>query len=128
MGIGDVFGVKMLKLELKGDYPEMKDLYEKIKDTEFEAGKPELFKNGFAWIIIFPQIDRNNQVQILGSKGKYYVERSSQPAGVGKMAMNMALDKLSGGWTGMSGVIGDSKKKCLELVTKTAETINTMGI
>ncbi len=128
MGIGDMFGVKIEKLSLKGDYPEMKDLYEKIKDVQFEAGKPELFKQGFAWIIIFPQIDRNNQVQILGSKNKYVVERSVQPAGLDKMAANMALDKLTGGITGLSGAFGDSKKKCLELVTKTAQTINALGI
>ena len=128
MGIGEAFGVKMIKLNLQGDYPEMKDLYERIKDTEFEAGKPELFKNGFAWIIIFPELDRNNQVQILGSKGKYYVERSVQPAGIGNMAMNMALNEISDGWSGMSGAFGGTKKKCMELVTKTAETINSMGI
>lgn len=128
MGIGDMFGVKMEKLDLKGDYPEMKDLYEKIKDVDFEAGKPELFKNGFTWVIIFPQIDRNNQVQILGSKNKYYVERSVQPAGAGKMAANIALDKLTNGWSGMSGAFGDAKKLCMERVVKTAETINAMGI
>jgi hypothetical protein len=71
---------------------------------------------------------RNNQVQILGSKGKYYVERSVQPAGIGKMAMNMALNEISDGWSGMSGAFGGTKKKCMELVTKTAETINSMGI
>ena len=95
---------------------------------KFDAGEPSLVKNGFAWVIVFPQIDRNNQVQILGTKGKYSVQRSVQPAGVDKMLSNMALDKLTGGWSGLSGALGNSKKLCMELVVKTAETINSLGI
>ncbi len=121
-------GVKMVKLDLKGNYPKIDDLFEKIKDVEFEAGKPELVKDGLAWVIAFPQIDRNNQVQILGNKGKYTVMRNTQPAGAGKFVKNMALDQLTGGLTSMSAVLGDSKKRCMELVTKTADTINGLGI
>lgn len=68
MGLADAFGVRMEKLNLKGDYPTLQDFYEKIKDVEFEAGKPSLVKSGLAYVIAFPQIDRNNQVQILGTR------------------------------------------------------------
>lgn len=129
MGIGEMMGVKIAKLQLKGDYPEISDLYEKIKDVQFEAGKPELIKQGLGgMIIVFPQLDRNNQIWILGSKGKYMVERSAQPAGIDKMLGNMALEHLTGGLTGMSAAFGNTKKKCMELVDKTAETINALGI
>ncbi|HOO27729.1 MAG TPA: hypothetical protein PLU43_04645 [Lachnospiraceae bacterium] len=127
MGFTELLGVKIEKLKLNGNYS-MEELYEKIKSVSFEAGTPSLVKNGFAWVIVFPQLDRNNQVQILGTKGNYSVQRAVQPAGVDKMAANMALDKLTGGLSGMSGAFGDTKKKCMELVVKTAETINALGI
>lgn len=127
MGLGEMFGVKQIKLNLKGDYPTMESLYEAIKDLEFEAGKPQLVKQ-IAYVIAFPQLDRNNQVQILGGKGKYTVTRSVQPAGIGKMIGNMALDEVSNGWSSMSGAFGNTKKRCMELVEKTAETIHKAGI
>jgi hypothetical protein len=128
MGIADMFGVRVEKLNLKENYPTMKDLYEKIKDVNFEAGVPSLVKHGFTWMIVFPQLDRNNQVQILGVNGKYSVQRSTQPAGVDKMMANFALDKLTNGITGLSGAFGDTKKLCMELATKTAATINALGL
>jgi hypothetical protein len=128
MGLADAFGVRMEKLNLKGDYPTLQDFYEKIKDVEFEAGKPSLVKSGLAYVIAFPQIDRNNQVQILGDKGKYSVVRSVQPAGVDKFVANMALEHLTDGLTGLSGAFGNSKKLCMEMVTRTAKTISDLGI
>ena len=127
MGIADDFGVRVEKLNLKGNYS-IQELFEKIKDVPFEAGQPSLVKNGFVWIIVFPQMDRNNQVQILGSNGKFSVQRSAQPAGVDNLVANMALDKLTGGLTSVTGILGDTKKRCMELATKTAEKINSMGI
>lgn len=127
MGVGEMLGVKVEKLNLKGNYS-MEELYEKIKDVKFEAGQPSYVKNGFAYVIVFPQLDRNNQVQILGTKGNYSVQRSVQPAGVDKMVANMVLDEVTQGFSGMSGAFGDTKKKCLELVTKTADTIRNLGI
>lgn len=127
MGLADAFGVRVEKLNLKGNFS-MEELYEKIKDVKFEAGVPSLVKNGFAWVIAFPQLDRNNQVQILGANGKYSVQRGVQPVGVDKMLANMALDKLTGGLSGLSGAFGDTKKRCMELTTKTAQTINALGI
>jgi hypothetical protein len=79
-------------------------------------------------VIAFPQLDNNNQVQILGANGKYSVQRSVQPVGVDKMLMNMALDNLTGGLTSLSGAFGDTKKRCMELATKTADTINALGL
>lgn len=128
MGLGDLFGVRIEKLNLKGSFETIKELYEAIKDVDFEAGKPELVKDGLAWVIAFPQLDRNNQVQILGSKGKYSVQRSVQPAGLGNLAANLALDKITEGFSSMSGTFGDTKKLCMEQVTKTADTINGLGI
>lgn len=127
MGLGEMLGVKQVKLKLKGDYPKMKDLYEAIKDLDFEAGKPELVRL-LADVIAFPELDRNNQVQILGSKNKYYVTRSVQPAGFDKMLKNELLDELTDGWSSLSGGFGKTKKRCMELVDSTVETLYKVGI
>lgn len=128
MGIGEVLGIKSLKLNLRGSYT-IEELYDKIKDVPFDAGTPALVKNGFAWLIVFPQIDRNNQVQIIPTlKGKFVVQRSPQPAGLGNMAKNMALETLTDGWSNVSGVIGNKKRLCMELTEKTAATLQELGI
>ena len=128
MGIGGMLGIKSETLKLKGSYAGIEEFYEKIKDVEFEAGKPLLIKYGFVWMIVFPPVDRNNQVQIIGNKGKFTVQRSVQPANMDSIVSNMVLDKLTDGWSGMSGAFGDAKKRCMELVTMTADTIHQLGI
>lgn len=128
MGIGELLGVKTEKLNVK-TCPTLQDLYERIKDVEFEAGKPSLVKHGFAYVIVFPELDRNNQVWICDmGKGKYQVQRSTIIAGVGNMVKNMVIDDLTDGLTSMSAAFGNTKKTCMLHVTKVAETINNMGI
>lgn len=128
MGFSEMMGVKQVKLTLKGNYETIQELFEKIKDVEFEAGKPALIKQGFAWIIFFPKLDRNNQVQILGSKNKYSVVRSTQPAGLDQLLANVALEHLTDGFSGMTAAFGGTKKRCMALVESTAKVINELGI
>ena len=45
-----MLGIKQIKVTTKENYS-MQSLYEKIKDETFSAGKPELIKHGFAYII-----------------------------------------------------------------------------
>ena len=127
MGIGEMFGVKTIKVCTSSPYS-LEEFFEKIRDTAFDAGKPALVKDGLTYVIAFPQIDRNNQVQIVGSKGMFYIQRSVQPAGIDKMVANMALKKLTDGLTGLSGAFGGAKKKCIELVQNTADIILTMNL
>lgn len=128
MGFGELLGVKTEKLNVK-TCATLQDLYERIKDVEFEAGKPSLIKHGFSYVIAFPQLDRNNQVWICDmGKGKYQVQRSTIIAGVGNMVTNMVIDDLTDGLTSISAAFGDKKKTCMALVTKVADKINSMGI
>ncbi len=127
MGIGDMLGVKTIKITTSQPYS-LEEFYERIKDVAFEAGKPEYVKNGFAYIIAFPELDRNNQVQITGSKGKFYVMRSTQPAGLTKMISNMALDDVTDGLTSLSAAFGGTKKRCLELTQNAADVITAMHL
>lgn len=127
MSIGEMFGIKQIKIETRTPMS-IQDFYEKIKDVHFEAGEPQLVKNGLAWVIAFPEVDRNNQVQILGDKGKFYVTRAVQPAGLGKFAKNIALEALTDGWSGMSAAFGDKKKLCMHLTELAAETIKGLDL
>lgn len=129
MGIGELLGIKSAKLNLKGNYETIDALYEAIKGIKFEAGVPALVKHGFNPVIVFPELDRNNQVWIMDiGKGKYQVMRSSEVAGVGNVIKNAILDDLTDGLTSMSGAFGNKKKRCMELVDITAKEIEQAGI
>lgn len=128
MGFGEMMGVKNVKLELKGNYASLEELLEAMKDVKFEAGVPELAKHGIGSVIVFPPVDRINQVWITGAKGKFTILRSAEVAGLGNMAKNAALDVLTDGWSSMSGAFGNKKKRCMELVDITAKEIQTAGI
>lgn len=128
MGIGEMLGVKTLKLELKGNYASLEELLDAMKNVKFEAGVPTITKHGIGKVIVFPPIDRNNQVWITGAKGKFTIARSTEVAGLGNMAKNAALDALTDGWSSMSGAFGNKKKRCMELVDITAKEIEAAGI
>lgn len=128
MGFGEMMGVKNVKLELKGNYATLAELLEAMKTVTFEAGPPELTKHGIGSVIVFPPVDRNNQVWITGAKGKFNVMRSAEVAGLGNMAVNAVLDTLTDGLSSMSGAFGNKKKRCMELVDITAREIKEAGI
>ena len=128
MGLGEMMGVKNIKLELKGNYATLAELFEAMKAVKFEAGAPELTKHGIGSVIVFPPVDRNNQVWITGAKGKFTVMRSAEVAGLGNMAKNAILDSLTDGFSSMSGAFGNKKKRCMELVEITAKEMKEAGI
>lgn len=128
MGFGEMMGVKIVKLNLKGNFATLEELYEAIKDIKFEAGQASIVKHGFANVIVFPELDRNNQVWITGAKGKFQIQRSAEVAGVGNMVKNAVLDELTDGLTSLTGAFGNKKKRCMELVEITAKEIENAGI
>lgn len=128
MSIGEMLGVKNIKLELRGNYASLAELLAAMQHVQFEAGIPTLTKHGIGSVIVFPPVDRNNQVWITGAKGKFTVMRSAEVAGLGNVAKNAMLDSLTDGWSSMSGAFGNKKKRCLELVEITAREIKDAGI
>ena len=123
-----MFGVKLIKLKLKNTYT-TEEFYEKIAGTSFEAGTPELVKYGPAYVIAFPEVDRNNQVQIQADgKGKIYVQRAVTPIGLDKQLRNEMLEDLSCGISGLYALGGKKKKLCMALVDKTAAQLEAMGL
>lgn len=123
-----VFGITIEKLKLRNKYT-TEQFYDKICDISFEAGIPQLVKYGPVYVIAFPELDRNNQVQIQADrKGIVYVQRSTQPIGLDKIVKNMVMEDLTNGLSGMSVILGKKKKICNELVTKTARQLEAMDL
>jgi len=129
MGFGEMLGVKMIKVTPKESMT-LEELYNKIKDQQFDAGQPEYTKHGFNYIIAFPPEDRENQVWIIESKNGFTVQRSVVIAGVSNMIKNgvkaEVLDKLSGGVTGMVSAFGSPKKACMAHCDDVAEKVKAI--
>jgi len=116
MGIGEMLGVKTIKIAPK-EKMTLEELFNKIKDLQFDAGAPEYVKHGLNYIIAFPPEDRENQVWIIETKNGFTVQRSVIIAGLSNMVKNSVkaevLDQLSGGITGMVSAFGGPKKACM---------------
>ena len=126
------FGFKLKTFETSKPYS-MEELYEASKDTEFSAGKPELAKHGFAVLIVFPPLDRNNQIRIgQGSMGKgpfsKFQVTKGEIVGMGNMAKGIALHGLTNGWSSASGVLGKNAKDGEALVVKTYEELRALSL
>ena len=109
-------GVKTIKIVPK-EKMTLEELFNKIKDQQFDAGVPEYVKHGFNFVIAFPPEDRENQVWIIETKNGFTVQRSVVIAGVSNMVKNglkaEVLDRMSGGITGMISAFGSPKKACM---------------
>lgn len=127
MGFMDsVMGVKQVKIETK-TVATIDELYEKIKDVKFDAGEPYVADSGLNHLIAFPEIDRNNQVQIMRTHDyKFVVLRSVSP--VGRVLDNIMLDSLTDGWSSMSAGVGNKKKRCIESVTEVSDKILALNL
>lgn len=120
-------GLMGTKLKLSKEYT-IEELFELIKDVPFEAGTPYLANHGPTTYIVFPELNRYNQVVIGGKKGKFTVMRSAQPIGIDKALVNVALSNLTNGLTGFSGAFGKTKKRCEQLAEEAAQQINDMNL
>lgn len=129
MGVGELLGVKTIKITPKKKMT-LEELFDKIQDTTFDAGKPEYIKHGLNYIIAFPPEDRENQVWIYENKGNFVVQRSVVIAGLSNTVKNMVkadvLDGLSGGITGMVSHFGSPKKACMAHCDDVAQKVKTI--
>ena len=120
-------GMMGTRLRLSKEYT-IEELFNLIKDFTFEAGKPSIVNHGPTKWIVFPELNRYNQVVIGGRKGKFYVQRTSQPIGIDKAITNVAISKLTGGMAGFSGVFGKTKRRCEKLAESVGVQINNMNL
>lgn len=131
MGLGDMMGMKMVKISTKENM-DIEAFYNKIKDVAFEAGTPEYTKHGLGYLIAFPKVDNENQVWITGAKGKFIIQRSTMIAGVGNMLESgikaAVKDKLTFGVSGLKSTFGEPKKQCMAQVDEIAAKIQALGL
>ncbi len=125
------FGIKIRKLETSKPYT-LEELFEAIKNHPFTAGQPSMTKHGLGWLITFPPIDRNNQIWVTpsGMKAPFtkFTITKNEVAGMDNMAKNMGISALTGGWSRMTSTFGKNAKASEELVVKTAEELNALGL
>ena len=121
-------GFKVKSVTPKRNYT-IEELYEAINDDTFTAGKPELTKNGLAYVITFPALDRQNQVWVMMSlKGDKISIQKSQAAGMGNLAGNLALDTVTDGLFGLGSIMGGNSKRCEQLVETTAKELGALDL
>ena len=128
-----MLGIKQLKVVLKNDYT-VDTLFEAIKDHDFMPGKPKMVKHGFANIICFDEVDRQNQVQIVpamtqGNKpGPKWTVMKAEAAGMENFAKNMAIGALTNGWGHLGSLGGKNSKLCEQQCEAVAKELQAMGI
>ena len=125
-------GIKIKSVKFSKGYT-VETLLEEMKKVTFEAGEPFITKHGFNTMIVFPPIDRQNQVWVQLSKpkasNKVQVTLSHDIAGdYGNMAKNMALDALTDGWASIGAMFGKSAKAGEAAVDKVIEELSAMGL
>ena len=122
------FGFKLKTVKTKESFENYQQLFDRIKDVDFTAGKPELVKNGFADVIVFPPLDRQNQIWVmLQGKNKIIIQKN-QVVGVADQAINAAFDAVTGGLFSVGSIMGKNSKKIEKLVEATASEIEALNL
>lgn len=124
-----MFGNKIKKVVFSKEYT-IESLFEAIKDKPFTAGQPMLVKRAFMYVIVFPELDRQNQVWIMprGKLTKKFTVQKQEMAGFGNQMANAAIDSATHGVFGMGRMVGSNSKRCQELVEITAEELQKLGL
>ena len=115
------------KLKLSKPYS-IEELYSLIKNETFEAGQPAMENHGPTKWIVFPKLNRNNQVVIGGTSGKFYVQRCVQPVETEYASGSTFLSRLSGRLADFSAASGKTETRCEQLAKSTARQINDMNL
>ena len=122
------FGFKRKTVKTNESFENYQPLFDRIKDVDFTAGKPELVKNGFADVIVFPPLDRQNQIWVmLQGKNKIIIQKN-QVVGVGDQAINAAFDAVTGGLFSVGSIMGKNAKKIEKLVEATASELEALDL
>ena len=115
---------KIENLKLCGTYS-IQELFEIIRYENFEAGTPHLIRNKAGYVIIFPEINRKNQVQIIEvDEGKFLVKRARKMDDICRLSKDIASRVTKEG----TSMFRRGKKRCKWLVLQTTKQINLMRI
>lgn len=121
-------GFKVKTIKTKHNFADEQELFDRIKDETFTAGKPELVKNGFAYVIVFPPLDRQNQVWVMISGKNKILIQKNQMAGVADGAINAAIDVATDGLFSIGSILGKNAKKIEKLVEATASELEALDL
>ena len=122
------FGFKLKTVKTNESFENYQQLFDRIKDVDFTAGKPELVKNGFADVIVFPPLDRQNQIWVmLQGKNKIIIQKN-QVVGVSDQAINSAFYAVTGGLFSVGSIMGKNAKKIEKLVEATASELEALDL
>ena len=127
-----MFGLTIKRLETAKDYS-VEELYEAIKDHEFAAGKPEYYKNGLVQLIIFPALDRYNQVHIAPAQMKKppysaFTICKKDKGGIRIKIENKVMSKGTSGAASLFSFIGRNVRKAEKQVVEVYSELETMDL
>ena len=125
------FGIKQKKVEFKNSY-NVQSLFDAIKDHEFTPGKPKLVDHAFTKVICFPEVDRQNQVQIVPAsmkgEGTKWTVMKNEAIGKENVMKNIAMGAISNGWANMGSLGGKNCKLCEQQVDAVVAELQALGI
>lgn len=103
----------------------VEELYGLIQDLPFEAGHPKLAVNASSALIVWPQLDPVNQIQIAEKGGRLLCYRSTKPAQTEGLLP-------PGFWcrfcTFLRDLFGTTPDRCRELAAITGKQINSLNL
>ena len=121
---------KILQVQTRNFYT-IETLYEAIKDKQFTAGQPYLVDHFSYNIIVFPPLDKRNQVWItpalLGDCNFWYVQKQEM-AGAESVFGNAVMNELTFGIAHLKGKLSQTAQYCEWLVDVTANELYYLGL
>ena len=121
------FGNKSVRVKVQKDYT-ADEFYEIIKDHAFAAGKPVKIRYMMTDRIVFPALDKNNQVQIMKTGQKTWTVTKQEEAKGESLVANAALRGAFGWIADIPRMFGENAKKAVELVDATAKDLEGMNL
>ena len=126
-----LFGVKVRQIRTNHAYS-IETFYEAIRGKIFTAGQPSLIRHGGANIIIFPPLDRLNQVQILPADNQPETHnfriQKAKAVRMPDVSGNSTPSRTVSGIFILGQMIGKNAKRCETLVDMTAEELKLIRL
>ena len=94
----------------------------------FAAGKPEKIRYMMTDRIVFPALDKNNQIQIMKVGQKTWAVTKQEEAKGETLVGNAALRGVFGWLVDIPKMFGENAKKAVELVETTAKELEGMNL
>ena len=98
----------------------MDALFEALRDIPFEAGHPRLVHRPAGDVIVWPRLDRYNQVQIVKREHTFFCTCSEVPTDVGRGSPGLLFSLL--------GALSKNRQACCALARKTGLQINGLQL